>query len=134
MNSVFSFSELGSIFEDARADFSANFRAARAVRGLPSGNYRLRIVSCVFSGTPGREHISFRLEVTSGPFCGRRLNHSIYVFSVNPQQRRRELTRLRNASGRLRPRGGASPEHGGLCREGIRGRPVAACVRGGARD
>lgn len=34
MNSVFSFSELGSIFEDARADFSANFRAARAVRGL----------------------------------------------------------------------------------------------------
>lgn len=35
MNSVFSFSELGSIFEDARADFSANFRAARAVRGLP---------------------------------------------------------------------------------------------------
>ena len=95
MNSVFSFSELGSIFEDARADFSANFRAARAVRGLPSGNYRLRIVSCVFSGTPGREHISFRLEVTSGPFCGRRLNHSIYVFSVNPQQRHRELTRLR---------------------------------------
>ena len=76
MNSVFSFSELGSIFEDARADFSANFRAARAVRGLPSGNYRLRIVSCVFSGTPGREHISFRLEVTSGPFCGRRLGRS----------------------------------------------------------
>lgn len=33
--------------------------------------------------------------MTSGPFCGRRLNHSIYVFSVNPQQRRRELTRLR---------------------------------------
>lgn len=29
MNSVFSFSELGSIFEDARADFSANIRAAR---------------------------------------------------------------------------------------------------------
>lgn len=56
MNSVFSFSELGSIFEDARADFLANFRAARAVRGLPSGNYRLRIVSCVFSGTPGRDY------------------------------------------------------------------------------
>ena len=84
MNSVFSFSELGSIFEDARADFSANFRAARAVRGLPSGNYRLRIVSCVFSGTPGREHISFRLEVTSGPFCGRRLNHSSTCFPWIP--------------------------------------------------
>ena len=84
MNSVFRFSELGSIFEDARADFSANFRAARAVRGLPSGNYLLRIISCAFAGSPGREHISFRLEVTHGPFCGRRLNHSIYVFSVIP--------------------------------------------------
>ena len=48
MNSVFSFSELGSIFEDARADFSANFRAARAVRGLPSGNYASTIPSTCF--------------------------------------------------------------------------------------
>lgn len=107
MNKIFSFSGLGSIFEDARADFSANFRAARAVRGLPSGNYRLRIISCAFAGTQGKEHISFRLEVTHGPFSGRRLNHSIYVFSVNPQQRRRELTRLRtlqDASGLGRER------------------------------
>ena len=95
MDSVFSFGELGIVFSTARADFSANFRAQTPVRDLPSGNYRLRIVACCFVSTPGREHLSFRLEVTRGEYCGRRINHSVYVFAASPQQRRRELTRLR---------------------------------------